>query len=492
MSRVILVSNRVMDLRKAAQAGGVAVALAHVARTRPSLWFGWSGEVKQAVEGRAVTQAGRVLTVPLTPEEHEGYYLGYANSVLWPVFHNRLDLAQFEAGYFEQYASVNRRLAALLQPFLRPDDVIWVHDYHMIPLAVELRRLGVLNRIGFYLHIPFPPWQTFIAIPEHAHLARCLAAYDLVGLQTKADVSNLIDYLVNGVYANVTPDGRIRLFDRLLTVASFPIGIDVADFTRVSREVPLVQGRGMSRIIGVDRLDYTKGLPQKFKAFGQFLEIHPQYRRQVVLTQIAPPTRENVGASADIRQQLETLAGSINGRFGELDWVPIHYIHRTAPRRRLTAIYRSSRIALVTPLRDGMNLVAKEYVASQDPADPGVLILSRFAGAVEELEDALIVNPYDIYATAEVIRTALEMSLDERRARHRALISVIERSDLAAWCEAFLRALSRVPGDDDPTMWTQPDSIRRAMDRLTEAVRDVPHKPSNRGAKPAPTSTSSW
>jgi trehalose 6-phosphate synthase len=492
MSRVILVSNRVMDLRRAAQAGGVAVALAHVARTRPSLWFGWSGEVKPADAAGAVNQAGRVLTVPLTPEEHEGYYLGYANSVLWPVFHNRLDVAQFEAGYFEQYIGVNRRLAELLQPFLRADDVIWVHDYHLIPLAVELRRLGVLNRIGFYLHIPFPPWQTFIAVPEHAHLARCLAAYDLVGLQTKADVSNLIDYLVNGVFANVTPNGRIRLFDRLLTIASFPIGIDVDDFTRPSREVPLAQGRGVSRIVGVDRLDYTKGLPQKFKAFGQLLEANPQYRRQVVLTQIAPPTRENVGAYTDIRNQLETLAGSINGRFGELDWVPIHYIHRAAPRRRLTAIYRSSRIALVTPLRDGMNLVAKEYVASQDSEDPGVLILSRFAGAVEELGDALIVNPYDIYATAEVIRTALEMNLDDRRARHRALLAVIERNNLAAWCDSFLRALSRVSGDNDPTNWTQPESIRRAMDRLSQAVRGpLPGSPDH-NAKPAPTSSHSY
>ena len=493
MSRVILVSNRVMDLRRAAQAGGVAVALAHVARTRPSLWFGWSGEVKPAAEAGSVNQAGRVLTVPLSPEEHEGYYLGYANSVLWPVFHNRLDVAQFEAGHFERYIGVNRRLATLLQPFIRPDDVIWVHDYHLIPLAVELRRLGVLNRIGFYLHIPFPPWQTFVAIPEHAHLARCLAAYDLVGLQTMADVSNLIDYLVNGVFGNVTPDGRVRLFDRLLTVASFPIGIDSTDFTRAARDVALVQGRGMRRIIGVDRLDYTKGLPQKFKAFGQFLETNPQYRRQVVLTQIAPPTRENVGAYADIRRQLETLGGSINGRFGELDWVPIHYIHRAAPRRRLTAIYRSSSIALVTPLRDGMNLVAKEYVASQDPEDPGVLILSRFAGAVEELVDALIVNPYDIYATAEVIRTALEMSLDERRARNRALMAVIARNDLAAWCDSFLRALSRGSGENDPTTWTQPESIRRAMDRLSQAVRGAPpQKPHGHEAKAAPTSTHSY
>jgi trehalose 6-phosphate synthase len=209
------------------------------------------------------------------------------------------------------------------------------------------------------------------------------------------------------------------------------------------------------------------------------------------LTQIAPPTRENVGAYADIRQQLETLAGSINGRFGELDWVPIHYIHRTAPRRRLSAIYRSSRMALVTPLRDGMNLVAKEYVASQDAEDPGVLILSRFAGAVEELDDALIVNPYDISGMAEVIRTALEMSLDERRARYRALMAVIERNDLAAWCESFLRALSRVPGDNDPTTWVQPESMRLALDRLSQAVRAPLPRPRDRNAKPEPTSTHS-
>jgi trehalose 6-phosphate synthase len=291
------------------------------------------------------------------------------------------------------------------------------------------------------------------------------------------------------VYGSVTPDGRIRLFDRLLTVASFPISIDVSDFARGAREVALVQGRGMSRIVGVDRLDYTKGLPQKFKAFGQFLETNPQYRRQVVLTQIAPPTRENVGAYADIRQQLEALAGSINGRFGELDWVPIHYIHRTAPRRRLTAVYRSSRIALVTPLRDGMNLVAKEYIAAQDPDDPGVLILSRFAGAVEELDRALIVNPYDIYTTAEVIRTALEMSLEERRSRHRALLATIERSDLAAWCESFLRALSRVSGADDPTTWAQPDSIRRAMEKLSQSVGKSPLKSTDQARKAAPTST---
>lgn len=468
VSRVVLVSNRVLDLRKAAQAGGVAVALADVVRTRPSLWFGWNGEIKPADESHAVGREGRIATIPLTPNEHERYYLGYANSVLWPVFHSRLDLAQFEAGFFEQYIGVNRRLAAQLQPMLKADDIIWVHDYHLIPMAAELKKLGVTNRIGFYLHIPFPPWQIFTAIPEHEQLARSLADYDLVGLQTKSDVSNLIDYVMNGAFGHVTPQGRVRFFDRLVSIASFPIGIDVADFTKGGRDAGLVQGRGASRIIGVDRLDYTKGLPQKFKAFGQFLEKNPQYRRQVVLTQIAPPTRASVDAYLDIRQQLESLAGSINGQFGELDWVPIHYIHRSTARRRLTAVYRSSRIGMVTPLRDGMNLVAKEYVAAQDPADPGVLILSRFAGAAEELRNALIVNPYDIGATADVIRVALEMSLSERRQRHEALMKTVESNDITAWCRSFLAALERV-ALPDPSR--EPESIARALDNLREAAK---------------------
>ena len=470
MQRVVLVSNRVIDLRKASQAGGVAVALADIVRVRDSLWFGWNGDIVADEGAVAVKREGRLATVPLSASDHQGYYLGYANSVLWPVFHNRLDLAQFEAGFYQRFVSVNRRLAAHLQPMLQADDVIWVHDYHLIPLAVELRKLGVQNPIGFYLHIPFPPWQTFMAIPEHQDLARALAAYDLVGLQTKADVANLLDYMANGVFGRIVPDGRMRLFDRLVSVASFPIGIDVRDFSKAKRAGGLVQGRpSVARIIGVDRLDYTKGLPHKFKAFGRFLEKHPQYRRQVVLTQIAPPTRSSVEAYSDIRQQLESLAGSINGRFGELDWVPIHYIHRSTPRRRLADIYRSSRIGMVTPLRDGMNLVAKEYVAAQDPEDPGVLVLSQFAGAAEELTDALIVNPYNIEDTADVIQAALEMPLAARRTRHEALMKAVCKHDVTSWAESFLSQLERMRVSDDPASCRSPEPIRSALEKLGQA-----------------------
>jgi trehalose 6-phosphate synthase len=477
MARIVLVSNRVMDLRQAPQAGGVAVVLADIVRGRSAIWFGWSGEIKAPEAADEMSQEGRIATVALSQSDYKGYYLGYANSVLWPVLHNRLDLAQFEAGFFEQYIDVNRRLAALLHPLLDPEDSIWVHDYHLIPFAMELRKRGITNPIGFYLHVPFPPWQTFMAIPEHQKLASALAAYDLVGLQTKADVANLLAYLENGAYGRVVPDGRVRLFERLLSVASFPIGIDVGYFSKARREASVVQGRGpVNRIIGIDRLDYTKGLPQKFKAFGRFLEKYPQYQRQVVLTQIAPPTRESVEAYADIRHQLETLAGSINGRFGELDWVPIHYIHRSTPRYRLPGIYRSSRIGMVTPLRDGMNLVAKEYVAAQDPEDPGVLLLSQFAGAAEELSEALIVNPYNVEGTADVIRTALEMSVEDRRRRHEALICQLRANDTAAWCHSFLAQLERIRSLNDPSSWRSPDLIGAALERLHQSTGRRPRR----------------
>jgi len=450
MSRIVLISNRVLDRSKAARAGGVAIALAHVVRSRKALWFGWDGEVKAADKVDVVERDGRIATAPLSDTEYAGYYQGYANSVLWPVFHNRLDLAKFESGFFEQFINVNRRLAGLLQPMLGPDDVIWVHDYELIPFAAELRRRGIANPIGFFLHIPFPPWQTFMAVPEHKELARALAAYDLIGLQTKADVANLLNYMSNGAHGRIVPDGRIRVFDRLVSIASFPVGIDKSDFAKAKRAGSLAQARSsVRRIVGVDRLDYTKGLPQKFKAFGRLLDKYPQYQRQVVLTQIAPPTRENIEGYSDIRHELETLAGSINGRLGELDWVPIHYIYRSTPRRTLGDIYRSSRVCMVTPLRDGMNLIAKEYVAAQDAADPGVLILSRFAGAAEEMTEALIVNPYSVGETAELFRTALEMTLSERCNRHGALLAGVQKHDAAAWAQSFLENLERARFSQD-------------------------------------------
>jgi trehalose 6-phosphate synthase len=485
MSRIVLVSNRVGDVTKAALAGGVVVAIADVLRARNGLWLGWSGKIGEKSEELRTTpdisEVGNatIATLPLSNREYKEFYLGYSNAVLWPVFHSRLDLAQFEAGYYQRYLDVNKRFAHALRPLLRPDDTIWVHDYHMIPLGAELRKLGIENPIGFFLHIPVPPAQLFLAIPEHRDLARGLAAYDLIGLQTKADVGNLIDYLQDGVFGRILPDGRIRAFNRELTITSFPVGIDVDSFLESRPKRTREQVPSAIRLIGVDRLDYTKGLPQKFRAFGRFLEKYPDYRRKVILSQIAPPTRESVVAYADIRHELETLSGTINGKLGELDWVPIQYIHRSTPRRMLVDVFRQSRIGFVTPLQDGMNLVAKEYVAAQDPDDPGVLILSRFAGAAEQMKQALIVNPYDVEEMADTIKIALEMGLQERQERHQALLAGIRTHDTFAWCRSFLDTLESVRQHKPELSFGSPSEAARKALQEIELARVKPRVESN-------------
>ena len=453
------------------------MAIADLLRQRPGLWFGWNGKVVDDTTNLPdvkVAKSGQsgLATLPLTAEEHRDYYLGYSNSVLWPVFHNRLDLARFEAGFYTRYLEVNRRFARELSTLIQPDDIIWIHDYHLIPLGAELRRAGVQNPIGFYLHIPVPPSQVFLAIPEHRELARALSAYDLIGLQTQADVANLIQFLEDSVSGRILQDGRVSVFEHRLTIARFPVGIDASDFAQASTPIsPLVQATDdANRIVGVDRLDYSKGLPHKFSAFGRFLDKYPEYRRNVVLTQIAPPTRESVEAYTDIRKTLEALSGEINGMFGELDWVPIHYIYRSTPRDKLRDIYRSSRIGFFTPLRDGMNLVAKEYVAAQKPDDPGVPILSCFAGAAEQMVDALIVNPYNVEEMADAIKTALEMDKEERIERYSRLMTVIQDYDSATWSRTFLSRLEIASQERSRAAAPLSLSIRATMAKLAVAT----------------------
>lgn len=475
MRRIVVVSNRVMELKKASQAGGVAVAIADLLRERSGLWFGWNGRIVDGGDAsttpdikitKSFNNSG-LATLPLTEDEHRDYYLGYSNSVLWPVFHNRLDLAHFDAGFYPRYMSVNERFARSLLGVIKPDDIIWIHDYHLIPLGAELRRAGVTNPIGFYLHIPVPPSQTFLAIPEHRALARALTAYDLIGLQTQADVGNLIQFLEDSISGRILQDGRISAMDQRLAIESFPVGINPDSFAQASPTADLVQTRERAqRIVGVDRLDYSKGLPQKFRAFGYFLEKYPEYRRNVVLSQIAPLSRESVEAYNDIRQEMEALSGKINGVYGELDWVPIHYIYRSTPRDRLRDIYRSSRIGFFTPLRDGMNLVSKEYVASQDPNDPGVPILSKFAGAAEQLTDALIVNPYNTEQMADAIKRALVMEKSERIERYNRLMTVIRGYDCTAWSASFLATLEAAAKERSHAVAPLTPSMRASMAKL--------------------------
>ena len=456
MSRLVVVSNRVADPRKAVAAGGLAVALGAALSATGGLWFGWSGTV---VEGGApgegelhVQQSGSVTlaTVDLCAEDHAGYYLGYSNGVLWPVFHYRLDLARFDAGFINAYRRVNQLFARKLMTQLRPGDIIWVHDYHLIPLAAELRAMGCANRIGFFLHIPLPPQLVLAAIPQHEWLMRALFAYDLVGFQAEADLLHFSRYVQAEAGAVDLGEHRFRAFDRTLRAGAFPIGIDVDEFaalTHAKEGVDMYERmkEEYSRrklLLGVERLDYSKGLPQRLRAFKTLLQKYPENLGSATLIQIASPSREDMGTYTDLLQELESLCGAINGDFGELDWMPVRYIHRNVARKRLPGLYRVARVALVTPLRDGMNLVAKEFIAAQDPADPGVLVLSRFAGAAEQLKQALLVNPYDIDGTADTIQQALQMPLSERQQRHQKLLENIRTQDVHWWRKLFLDALS--------------------------------------------------
>lgn len=456
MARLVVVSNRVADPRKSAAAGGLAVALGDALAVNGGLWFGWSGTIVEGGapgEGALHTQkTGNITlaTVDLSREDHDSYYLGYSNGVLWPVFHYRLDLADFDAGYIGGYRRVNQLLARQLMPLIKADDIIWVHDYHLIPMAAELRALGCKNRIGFFLHIPLPPPLILAAVPQHEWLIRSLFSYDLVGFQSKADVAHFSRYVGEEVGAETLSEHEFRAFGRKVQAQAFPIGIDVDEFAALTHgkeanELYERMKKEYSRrrlLLGVERLDYSKGLPQRMRAFRDLLKNHPENINSATLIQIASPSREALDTYAGLRQELESLCGAINGDFGELDWMPVRYIHRNVARKRLPGLYRVADVALVTPLRDGMNLVAKEFIAAQDPADPGVLVLSRFAGAAEQLKEALLVNPYDTHGTAESIQLALQMPLIERQRRHQQLLERIRREDVHWWRQTFLDALA--------------------------------------------------
>ncbi|QGZ34630.1 alpha,alpha-trehalose-phosphate synthase (UDP-forming) [Stappia indica] len=455
--RLVIVSNRVANLRSTGQAGGLAVGLAETLKERDGIWFGWNGAPDGVTGGEVqVERVGPAeqVTVPLSPKDVAGYYLGYANSVLWPLFHYRLDLVDYRPAFYESYQRVNETFARQLAPFLKDDDLIWVHDYHLIPLARCLRKAGCRQRIGFFLHIPFPPPDILVASPNHAELVEALLDYDVIGFQTQADAVNLKAYLAERSPAVQLDDTRFRVGTRTVTIDRFPIGIDAKGFAAMTREaddevqIDLMRRQvlGRRQIIGVDRLDYSKGLPERLKAFDRLMAQHPELEKSVTYLQVAPPTREKVGAYGDIRAELEALVGAINGRLADFNWTPIRYIHRSVDRAKLAPLMRGSQVGFVTPLRDGMNLVAKEYVAAQDPADPGVLVLSRFAGAAEEMHEALLVNPYDIDEMARTLYQALTMPLAERRRRHEALLDHVMRHDARAWQEAFLAALSGATG----------------------------------------------
>lgn len=452
--RLIVVSNRVA-LPNQTATGGLASAMRAALQERGGVWFGWSGKVaRQSGEEVHKRKDGPVeyATIDLSRADHDDFYDGFANRTLWPMLHYRLDLVDYDRKHLAGYLRVNNLFAEQLMSLIRPNDLVWINDYHLIPLAAMLRERGIRNHIGFFLHTPLPPASLLIALPRHMELLETLASYDLIGLHTARDRRALEEYFLHEVGATMRRDGRIRTPEgRLFRAEVFAIGIDTAEVAEAAshadehREIhDLKQSlEGRALIIGVDRLDYSKGLPERFEAYARLLERSPQLHRKVSFLQIAPPSRGGVPEYRQIRRDLERMAGHINGMYAAPDWVPIRYVNNSFPHSLLSGYYRSARVGLVTPLRDGMNLVAKEYVASQDPDDPGVLVLSRFAGAAEELRDALLVNPRDTEEVAEALGVALEMPLHERRTRWRRMMDVLEKQDVTAWRNAFLRRLAQ-------------------------------------------------
>ena len=484
MTRLIVVSNRVtVATGEGASQGGLALGLGAALRKYPGLWFGWSGETTEQFTGETKTvdaDGVPVVTVDLEEQDVNEYYNGYANKTIWPLFHYRIDLTAYDRSFGQGYERVNRRFAETLAPLLQPDDLIWVHDYHLFPLARDLRRLGVTNPIGFFLHIPWPARQLMSTLPFHQRLVEALFDYDLIGFQTNDWLQAFKDYVLDEVGGSEQAEGGMSAFGRTICTGAFPIGIDAEEFEQLlksptaehSFDVMAANSVFKKLIIGVDRLDYSKGLEERLLGYEQLLSDHPEYLRETMLLQIAPPTREEVDTYQEIRSRLESQSGRINGELGDTDWTPIRYVHKSYRRDELAGMYRAARVGLVTPLRDGMNLVAKEYVAAQNPRDPGVLILSQFAGAAAQMTEALIVNPFSREEMADALHRALSMELPERIRRWEALIEGVRRDDITAWRDGFVRALRGAQSGSQPS-GPSPRSLQRLRAQELSGARQL-------------------
>jgi trehalose 6-phosphate synthase len=452
---LVLVSNRVARFRPDQPVeGGLAAALIPAVQSSGAVWVGASGRLADSVGKEPPVEietlgAGAIATVDFPKAHYRGFYEGYANSALWPVLHSRIDLIRTTSEEYRSYREINACMARALQRFAKPRALVWVHDYHFFTLGAELRRLGLDLPLGFFLHTPFPARHVLKSLPNHGEIVRAMLAYDLIGVQTEEDQQNLADYLRYelGLRGNGETFATERATVRL---ASFPVGIDAEKFA--ARATKAAAGPEVSRLrsslqhaklaIGVDRVDYSKGLANRMQALDRLLQTQPSLKRAVSLLQIAVPSRGQIPAYRQLQTDLAAMVSDINGRHGEVDWLPIRYLNKAYSQAKLAGFYRTARVGLVTSLHDGMNLVAKEYVAAQNPLDPGVLVLSQFAGAAKQLDAAVLVNPHDIDGMASAISTALTMPLDERRRRWDAMMTGLKTDSLEAWFDGFARALS--------------------------------------------------
>jgi trehalose 6-phosphate synthase len=425
-------------------------------KARQGLWFGWDGDTSDTpgeqpsiVRKDGITYA----SIDFDQAEYRDFYLGFCNGTLWPLFHYFVDGFRYNDLHYEAYQRMNLRYARQLAPLLEPDDLVWVHDYHLFPLALKLRELGVTAPMGLFLHIPFPNIEVLRVLPVYGELLQSMLAYDVLGFQTDTDVQSFRSAVayVWGEQA-LASDNAVVVGGRRVVTGTFPIGVDVDVIQREAVESQASDANkrmlagllGRKLMIGVDRLDYSKGLVERFKAYEKFLETHPENQNRVTFLQIAPLSRSDVRAYSEIRRDLEQTTGRTNGRFADTDWTPIRYLNRNFPHDVLMGFMRSAQVGIVTPVRDGMNLVAKEFVAAQDPADPGALILSTLAGAAGELTGAIMVNPYDARGMAHAIQQAFNMPIAERRERHLAMIDVLRKNSITAWHTSFVDTLESV------------------------------------------------
>ncbi len=460
-SRVVVVSNRLpVTVRRGEDgsvglepsAGGLATALRSVTTTRETAWVGWPGipdapELHPAVD-EALARSG-LGAVHLTSDEVHAYYDGFSNGVLWPLFHyliDKLDLEDVQT--FKAYEAINQRFADAALAAASEDDIIWVHDYQLALVPQMVRAKRPHARIGFFLHIPFPSEEVFRILPWRVQLLRGLLGADVVGFHTDREVNHFVASCAQILGVAPQPDA-IFFEGRSVRVGAYPISIDAEAIAAQVRR-PEIAARaeeikasaaGRTILLGIDRLDYTKGIRARLRAFERLLERRPELKDRIQLVQIAVPSRDNVPAYADFQKQVHAIVGRVNGKYGSVAHTPIVFLHRSHDFEEVVAFYAAADVMLVTPLRDGMNLVAKEYVASR-ANDDGVLVLSEFAGAAAELTEALVVNPYDLDGTIGTMERALAMAPSERRLRMRALRKRVMTHDVKRWCESFLGDLA--------------------------------------------------
>ncbi len=465
--RLLIVSNRLPvviektedELKLRQGSGGLVTAMAPVLRNRGGVWIGWSGltdesdeDISRLLNDAPASTGYSLRSVSLTTEELELYYQGFSNEVIWPLFHDLQSQCNFKPEYWESYVTVNRRFASVVQDEFRDGDYIWIHDYHLMSVGEELRALGVDSPIGFFLHIPFPAPDIFIKLPWRFQILRAMLQFDLLGFQTVRDHRNFIqcvrmllkDVAVRherGMHICTTERAEVRL-------GVFPISIDFKDFEQRARSQEISESawyiheamQDRQIVLGIDRLDYTKGIPNRLEAFRHLLRTQPDVHERVTFLQVVVPSRADIPEYNTLKTEIERLVGEINGEFTRSGWIPVHYIYRHLNRNELLGYYRTAEVALITPIRDGMNLVAKEYCACNIDGR-GVLILSEFAGAVQQLHRyALVVNPYDIAGVGQALYDALNMPMEERRRRMMRLRAAVRRYDIYRWVESFLHA----------------------------------------------------